>query len=120
MCNKLTSIDLQQQYNVKARRNQLHPLITVRNSEVIQCGFESILRCKTRIKKIAVLLIPLREPSIVERLHIISNYERDNVMSKAFFKHNQPADTSIAVLEGMDAFKTNVIINNIFKGMRAV
>ena len=30
MCNKLTSIDLQQQYNVKARRNQLNLLITVR------------------------------------------------------------------------------------------
>ena len=41
-------------------------------------------------------------------------------MSKAFFKHNQPADTSIAVLEWMNAFKTNVIINNVFKGMRAV
>lgn len=118
--NKLMSIDLQQQYDVKVRKDQLNLLITVRNSEVIQCGFESILSCKERIKKMASLLIPLREPSIVERLHIISNYERDNVMGKAFFKHNQPADTSIAVLEWMNTFKTNVIINNVFKGMRAV
>ena len=120
MCNKLTSIDLQQQYNVKARRNQLHPLITVRNSEVIQRDFESILSCKARIKKIAVLLIPLREPSIIERLHVISNDKRNNVMSKAFFKHDQPADTSIAILKWVNALKANVIINNVFKGMRAV
>ena len=120
MCNKLTSIDQKQQYNLKARKDQLNLLITVRNSEVIQCGFEFILSCKTRIKKIAVLLIPLREPSIVERLHVISDNKRSNVMSKAFFKHNQPANTSITVLERMNAFKTNVIINNVFKGMRTV
>ena len=120
MCNKLTSIDQKQQYNLKARKDQLNLLITVRNSEVIQCGFEFILSCKTRIKKIAVLLIPLREPSIVERLQIISNDKRNNIMGKAFFKHNQPTDTSVAILERMNALKTNVIINNVFKGMRAV
>lgn len=120
MCNKLTSIDQKQQYNLKARKDQLHLLITVRNSEVIQRGFESILSCKARIKKIAVLLIPLRESSIIERLHVISNDKRNNVMSKAFFKHDQPADTSVTVLEWMNALKTNVIINNVFKGMRAV
>ena len=102
------------------REKQINLLITVRNSEVIQCGFESILSCKTRIKKIAVLLIPLREPSIIERLHVVSNNERNNVMSKAFFKHDQSADTSIAVLKWMNALKANVIINNVFKGMRAV
>ena len=41
-------------------------------------------------------------------------------MSKAFFKHDQSADTSIAVLKWMNALKANVIINNVFKGMRAV
>ena len=41
-------------------------------------------------------------------------------MGKAFFKHNQPTDTSVAILERMNALKTNVIINNVFKGMRAV
>lgn len=95
-------------------------LITVRNSEVIQRGFESILSCKARIKKIAVLLIPLRESAIVERLHVISYDKRNNVISKAFFKHDQPADTSIAILEWMNALKANVVINNIFKGMGAV
>lgn len=117
MCNKLTSIDLQQQYNVKARRNQLHPLITVRNSEIIQRGFKSILGCKACIKKIAVLLVPLRESAIVERLHIIRNDKRNNVISKAFFEHDQPADTPIAVLEWMNALKANMVINNVFKGM---
>ena len=120
MCNKLTSIDQKQQYNLKARKDQLNLLITVRNSEVIQCGFESILSCKARIKKIAVLLVPLRESTIIERLHVISNDKRNNVMSKAFFKHDQPADTSIAILEWVNALNANVIINNVFKGMRAV
>lgn len=41
-------------------------------------------------------------------------------MSKAFFKHNQPTDTSIAILKWVNALKANVIINNVFKGMRAV
>lgn len=77
-------INIVQQYSVKARKEQLNLLITVRDSEVIQCGFESILSCKARIKKIAVLLITLREPSIVERLHVISDNKRDNVMSKTF------------------------------------
>ena len=120
MCNKLTSIDQKQQYNLKERKDQLNLLITVRNSEVIQCGFEFILSCKTRIKKIAVLLIPLREPSIVERLHVISDNKRSNIMGKAFFKHNQPTDTSVAILERMNALKANVVINNIFKRMGAV
>ena len=102
------------------QEKQLNLLITVRNSEVIQCGFESILSRKARIKKIAILLIPLREPTIVERLHIIINDKRNNVMSKAFFKHDQPADTPVAVLEWVNALKTNMIINDVFKGMRAV
>lgn len=119
MRNKLTSIDLKQHYNVK-REKQLNLLITVRNSEVIQRGFESILGCKARIKKIAVLLIPRRESTIVERLHFVSNDKRNNVMSKAFFKHDQPADTSVTVLEWMNALKANMVINNIFKGMGAV
>ena len=119
MRNMMTSVSLVQQYNAKTRK-AVNLLITVRNSKVIQRGFESILSCKARIKKIAVLLIPLREPSIIERLHFVSNYERNNIMSKAFFKHNQPTDTSVAILERMNALKTNVIINNVFKGMRAV
>lgn len=119
MRNMMTSVSLVQHYNAKTRK-AVNLLITVRNSEVIQCGFEFILSCKTRIKKIAVLLIPLREPSIVERLQIISNDKRNNIMGKAFFKHNQPTDTSVAILERMNALKTNVIINNVFKGMRAV
>ena len=41
-------------------------------------------------------------------------------MSKAFFKHDQPANTSIAILKWVNALKANVIINNVFKGMRAV
>ena len=41
-------------------------------------------------------------------------------MSKAFFKHDQPADTPVAVLEWVNALKTNMIINDVFKGMRAV
>lgn len=113
-------INIVQQYSVKARKEQLNLLITVRDSEVIQRGFKSILGCKARIKKIAVLLIPLRESAIVERLHFVSNYERDNVMSKAFFKHNQPTNTSVAILERMNALKANVVINNIFKRMGAV
>lgn len=113
-------INIVQQYSVKARKEQLNLLITVQNSEVIQCGFESILSRTVRIKKIAILLIPLRESTIVERLHFVSNYERNNVMSKAFFKHNQPTNTSVAILEWVNALKANVVINNIFKGMGAV
>ena len=120
MRNMMMPINIVQQYSVKARKEQLNLLITVRDSEVIQRCFESILSCKARIKKIAVLLVPLRESAIVERLHVISNNERNNVMSKAFFKHDQPANTSVAILERMNAFKANVIINNIFKGMGAV
>ena len=120
MRNMMMPINIVQQYSVKARKEQLNLLITVRNSEVIQRGFESILSCTARIKKIAVLLIPLREPSIIERLHVISYDKRNNVMSKAFFKYDQPADTPIAVLEWMNALKANMVINNVFKGMGAV
>lgn len=113
-------INLVQQYNVKARKEQLNLLNTVRDSEVIQRCFESILSCKARIKKIAVLLIPFRESAIVERLHIVSNDKWNNIMGEAFFKHNQPANTPIAVLEWMNALKANMVINNVFKGMGAV
>lgn len=120
MRNMMTPINLVQQNNVKGRKKQLILFIVIRDSKVIQRCFESILSCKARIKKIAVLLIPLREPSIIERLHFVSNYERDNVMSKTFFKHNQPTNTSVAILERMNALKANVVINNIFKRMGAV
>ena len=117
MRNMMTPINLVQQYNVRARKEQLNLLITVRDSEVIQRCFKSILGCKACIKKIAVLLVPLRESAIVERLHIIRNDKRNNVISKAFFEHDQPADTPIAVLEWMNALKANMVINNVFKGM---
>ena len=120
MRNMMTSIDLKHQSNVKARKDQLNLLFTIRNSEVIQRGFKLILSRKTRIKKIAVLLVPLRESAIVERLHIIRNDKWNNVISKAFFEHDQPADTPIAVLEWMNALKANMVINNVFKGMGAV
>ena len=120
MRNMMTPINLVQQNNVKGRKKQLILFIVIRDSEVIQRCFESILSRKTRIKKIAVLLIPLRESSIIERLHVVSNNERNNVMSEAFFKHNQPTDTSIAILKWVNALKTNVIINNVFEGMRTV
>lgn len=116
MRNMMTSVSLVQQYNAKTRK-AVNLLITVRNSEIIQRGFKSILGCKACIKKIAVLLVPLRESAIVERLHIIRNDKRNNVISKAFFEHDQPADTPIAVLEWMNALKANMVINNVFKGM---
>ena len=116
MRNMMTSVSLVQQYNAKTRK-AVNLLITVRNSEIIQRGFKSILSCKACIKKIAVLLVPLRESAIVERLHIIRNDKRNNVISKAFFEHDQPADTPIAVLEWMNALKANMVINNVFKGM---
>ena len=116
MRNMMTSVSLVQQYNAKTRK-AVNLLITVRNSEIIQRGFKSILGCKACIKKIAVLLGPLRESAIVERLHIIRNDKRNNVISKAFFEHDQPADTPIAVLEWMNALKANMVINNVFKGM---
>ena len=120
MRNMMTPINLVQQNNVKGRKKQLILFIVIRDSEVIQRGFESILGCKARIKKRAVLLIPLRESTIVERLHIIRNDKRNNVISKAFFEHDQPANASIAILKWVNALKANVIINNVFKGMRAV
>ena len=120
MRNMMTPINLVQQNNVKGRKKQLILFIVIRDSEVIQRCFESILSRKTRIKKIAVLLIPLRESTRVERLHIIRNDKRNNVISKAFFEHDQPADTPIAVLEWMNALKANMVINNVFKGMGAV
>lgn len=119
MRNMMTSVSLVQQYNAKTRK-AVNLLITVRNSEIIQRGFKSILGCKACIKKIAVLLVPLRESAIVERLHIIRNDKRNNVISKAFFEHDQPADTPIAVLEWMNALKANMVINNVFKGIRSV
>lgn len=36
-------------------------------------------------------------------------------MFEAFFKHNKSADTSVTILEGVDALKLNMELNNIFK-----
>ncbi len=87
MRNMMTPINLVQQYNAKTRK-AVNLLITIRNSEVIQRGFKLILSCKARIKKIAVLLVPLRESAIVERFHIVGNDKWNNIMGEAFFKHN--------------------------------
>jgi hypothetical protein len=91
--------------------------ISIRYSEVIKNLFEAILCGKACIPKEPSLPVPLAQTSIVKHFHAIGNDKRDDSTSQAFLEHDQPSDASVAVLEWVDDFKTDMEVDDIIQGL---
>ena len=61
------------------------------------------------------MALPFFETAIIEHFMIVFNDERDDTEAEAFFKHDEPTDATVAVLKGVDSFKTVVKLKNIIE-----
>ena len=68
------------------------------------------------VHEVTFFVVPFFETAVVEQFQIILDDEWDNVMLETLFKEDQPAYTSVSVLEGMDAFKSYMEGYDILKG----
>lgn len=59
--------------------------------------------------------IPHSDAAVVFATLLIIDDEGHDLMSQAFFHHNQPAEAAIAVFKGMDAFKAHMEIQDILQ-----
>ena len=88
--------------------------------EFFQNHLEFILCRKTGINKITSLGIPLFKTSIVEKLMLLVYNKRNDIVLQAFFKHNESADSAVAVLEGVYALEAYVKSDYIFESYSAL
>ena len=65
----------------------------------------------------AFFAIPFFQAAVVEQLEIILDDERHEIVLQLFLEEDQPADTAISVLEGMDALKCHMEYNDILEGL---
>lgn len=93
-------------------------LCGIRNAEIVQINFESVLCGKAGIHQVPVFVVPLVQSTIVEHLQVILNDKRYDVVFEAFFEENQSSDATIAILKWVDAFKLIMESNDFFQGMR--
>ena len=58
---------------------------------------------------------PLLQSTVIEHFYAVLNNKRHDIVFETFLEHDQPPDTSIAVLEGVDALKPHMKRKDIFK-----
>lgn len=58
---------------------------------------------------------PLLQSTVIEHFYAALNNKRYDIVLEIFLEHDQPPDTSIAVLEGVDTLKPNMKRKDIFK-----
>ena len=90
-------------------------LWVVRNPKVVEHRLEPILRGQAGIRKESPLVIPIREPPVVEDLHVVGDDERDHAAGEALFEHDEPAHAAVAVLEGVNALEGHVEAQDVGK-----
>lgn len=78
------------------------------NIEFLQEYLKFILSRKAGIDKESALRIPFLEPSVIKELMLLVYNERDDIMLQALAEHNESADSTVSVLEGMYSLKCYV------------
>lgn len=84
-------------------------------SEIIQVFFECILRRQAGVGQIAFFPNPLLQSAVIEHFYAVLNNKRHDIVFQAFLEQDQPPDTPVAVLKGMDALKPHMERKDIFK-----
>ncbi len=87
--------------------------LSVRDSKVIQISFKAILGCQNGISQITILMSPFLQAAVIEQFEIVFDYKGYNSVSQAFFKKSQAAYSAVVILEGMNAFKAYMKIQQI-------
>lgn len=87
------------------------------NPEIVKRRFEPILSRKADVGKESFFVVPLCQSAIVKGLHVVFYDKGHDVVRKAFFEHDESANTAIAVLKRMDSLESYVETDHVFKGV---
>ena len=82
--------------------------VFIRYSEIIQIFLECILRRQAGVGQVSFFPVPLLQSAVIEPFYAVLNNKRHTIVFQAFLEHNQPTDTPVAVLEGVDALKPHM------------
>ena len=85
----------------------------VLNPKVVQHGLEIVLHQQASITEIAGRFAPLFDAAVVEHLMLVIDDEGHDPETEAFLEQDQPPDTAVAVLKGMDSLKTDMEIQQV-------
>ena len=77
--------------------------------------FVLILGCEDGICEVTIDVSPFAETTIVEEFEVVCDDEGDDVVSKAFFEHDEATHATVAILEGMNLLEADVEVENIFE-----
>ena len=89
--------------------------VFIRYSEIIQVFLEGILCRQAGVGQIAFFPVPLLQSAVIEHFYAVLNNKRHDIVFQAFLEQDQPPDTPVAVLKGMDALKPHMERKDIFK-----
>ena len=89
--------------------------VFIRYSEIIQVFLECILCRKAGVGQVAFFPIPFLQSTVIEHFYTVLNNKRHNIVFQTFLEQDQPSDSSVAVLEGVDALKPHMERKDIFK-----
>ena len=78
-----------------------------------QQPLERVLPVQTGIREPALFIIPFGQTPVVKRLFAVLNEEGNNVEPQALFQRDQPPDSAVSVLEGVDLLKFRVECDDI-------
>ena len=97
-------------------RNEEKPVfLKNRKSEIIQVFLECILCRQAGVGQVALFPVPLLQFAVIEHFYAVLNNKEHDVVFQTFLEHNKPTDTSIAILKGVNAFKSHMERKDIFK-----
>ena len=82
--------------------------ISIHNPKIIQTHFVLVLRSQAGICQISFFIAPFFQSTIIEHFQIVLNTERNNIIFQTFLKHNEPAHTTVSVLERMNPLKLHM------------
>ena len=73
-----------------------------------QNPLERVLSVQAGIREPALFIVPLGQSPVVKRLLAVLDEEGNDIEPQALFQRDQPPDSAVAVLEGMDLLKCRV------------
>lgn len=85
------------------------------NPIVLENLHKPVLSRQTGVHEVAFEIIPLTQASVVEHLQVIRDNERDDIVAQAFLEKKQAPYSTIAILEWMDALKSDMEVNQVFE-----
>ena len=73
-----------------------------------QQPLERVLPIETGIREPALFIVPLGQSAVVKSLLAVLDEEGNNIEPQALLQSDQPPDSAVAVLEGMDLLERRV------------